>query len=214
MISKLIYIFKRDRRFYILLLVIAILEIFPGDLINKLSEGLYEGLFIAIIFNKSIENRREKINTLLGVGVTRRELYTLTIILDFLNSILISSVITLNKIKIDNMYKNCFMYVFLFYFVIILVFLSTLSFNQIFKHTDYEAITWGTWYIFVPVYFVISLAGIDINNFTNFNEKLVPYKDFTLKHGYIIFLITIAFNYITSYLVHKGIEIKIKGEAE
>lgn len=197
-----------------ILFAIVIFQIFPGDLINKLPGGLYEGLFISIIFYKVIDNRRGKINTLLGIGVTRREVYTLTLICDFLNSILVSVVMTLNKIRFNNMHKNWVMYVFIFYFVCMLVLFSALSFDQILKHTNYEAITWITWFIFIAAYSGMYSAGIYTNNFTNFNEKLVLYKDFTLKQFYIIFFITIAFSYITSYLVHKGIEIKIKGEVE
>lgn len=205
---------KRDKVFYGILFMIMILQIFSDDLANKLPVEAFEVLLIYIVLYKVIKNRTGKINIFLGLGVTRRELYILTIIFDFLNSILISILMTLNKTRVNNMHKNWVMYVFMFYFVCMLVLFSALSFDQILKHTNYEAITWITWFIFIAAYSGMYSAGIYTNNFTNFNEKLVLYKDFTLKQFYIIFFVTIAFNYITSYLVHKGIEIKIKGEVE
>lgn len=205
---------KRDKMFYGILLMIMILQIFSDDLADKLPVEAFEVLFIYIGLYKVIKNRMGKINVFLGISVTRRELYILTIIFDCLNSILISILMTLNKIRVNNAHKNWIIYVFIFYFVYMLVLFSTLSFNQIFKHTDYEAITWITWIIFVAAHSGIYSTAFNTDNFISFNEKLAAYKNFTLRQFYIMLIITIAFNYITSYLVHKGIEIKIKGEVE
>lgn len=193
--------------------VVVILGIFQGNLINRLP-GIFESMLVFIFFRKIVENRSGKINTFLGFGVTRREFYILTIIYDIINSTLVAIIVTLIRMKSDNMDKGYFIYVFLLYFMLVLIFFSILSFNQIFQHTDYEAITWITGLIFIAIYSRICSAAINTNNFTSFNEKLTLYRKFTLKQFYIVSLIIIAFNYITSYLVHKGIEIKIKGEVE
>ncbi|KGK86998.1 hypothetical protein [Clostridium sp. HMP27] len=213
MINKLAYMFKRNRIFYMISFVVVILGIFQGSLIKRLP-GIFDSMLVFIFFRKIVENRSDKINVFLGFGVTRKEFYILTIIYDVINSILSSIVITLTKMKIDNIDKSYFIYVFLLYLMLVLVFFSILSFNQIFQHTDYEAITWITGFIYIAIYSGIYSAGFNTNNFISFNEKLVSYKNFTLRQFYIMLIITIAFNYMTSYLVHKGIEIKIKGEVE
>lgn len=193
--------------------VVVILGIFQGNLINRLP-GIFESMLVFIFFRKIVENRSGKINTFLGFGVTRREFYILTAIYDIINSTLVAIIVTLIRMKSDNMDKGYFIYVFLLYFMLVLIFFSILSFNQIFQHTDYEAITWITGLIFIAIYSRICSAAINTNNFTSFNEKLALYRNFTLRQFYIVSLIIIAFNYITSYLVYKGIEIKIKGEVE
>lgn len=213
MINKLAYMFKRDKVFYILSLVIVILGIFQGNLINRVP-GIFRSILVYILFSKIIQNRSEKINIFLGFGTTRKEYYILTIIYDIINSTLISIILTLTRMKSDNMNNSYFIYVFLLYFMLTLVFFSIVSSSQIFQHTNYEAITWITVLIYIGIYSKICSAVISTNNFTNLNGKLALYQSLTLSQFYITSFITIAFNYITSYLVHKGIEVKIKGELE
>lgn len=213
MINKLLYMFKRSSRFYIVLFIISIFEIFQGHSIDGLL-GIIIGISEWIILYKLIANRNRGLNIFLGFGATRTEFYTLNVIYDFLMSTLISMVISLTRVKNNNIDKSYFIYVFLFYFVVILVLFSTLTFRQIFRHTDYLMVMFGVLFFYTFIFITRYGASLGTDNFTNFNEKLSHYQDFTLKGFYIMVLIIIGFNYITSYLVHKSTQIKIKGELE
>lgn len=205
--------FKRGRQFYIVLFIIFILEILQGYLIKGVPE-IFIDLLILRLLSILIENRIGGLNVFLSLSGTRREFYTLTVIYDILISIFLSMVITLARVKIDNMHISHFIYIFLFYIVVMMAFFSTLSFCQIFKQSYYIAIILIVSLIYIVIYDARYAVVFFTNNFTNFNENIVFYKDFTLKEFYIIFLIIIGFNYITSYLVHRSTEIQIKGEAE
>lgn len=205
--------FKRGRQFYIILFIIFILEILQGYLIKGVPE-IFIDLLILRLLSILIENRIGGLNVFLSLSGTRREFYTLTVIYDILISIFLSMVITLARVKIDNMHISHFIYIFLFYIVVMMAFFSTLSFCQIFKQSYYIAIILIVSLIYMVIYDARYSMVFFTNNFTNFNENIVFYKDFTLKEFYIMFLIIIGFNYITSYLVHRSTEIKIKGEVE
>ncbi|WP_186429283.1 hypothetical protein [Clostridium sp. BSD9I1] len=213
MINKLVYMFKRSSRFYIVLFIISILEIFQGHSIDGLL-GIIIGMSEWIILYKLIANRNRGMNVFLGFGGTRTEFYTLTVIYDFLMSTIISMVIAFTRVKNNNIDKNYFIYVFLFYLVAVLVFFSTLAFSQIFRHTDYLMVRFGMLFFYAFIFIARYSVSLVTDNFTNFNEELISYPNFTLKEFYIMFLIIIGFNYITSYLVNKSTEIKIKGELE
>lgn len=213
MINKLLYMFKRSSPFYIVLFIISIFEIFQGHSIDGLL-GIIIGISEWIILYKLIANRNRGLNIFLGFGATRKEFYTLTVMYDFLMSTLISIVIALTRVKTNSMDKSYFIYVFLFYLVTVLAFFSTLAFRKIFMHTDYLMVMFGVLFFYTFIFITRYSASLLTDNFTNFSERVAYYPDFTLKEFYIMCLIIIGFNYITSYLVHKNTEIKIKGELE
>lgn len=213
MIDKLIYMLKKDRRFYIIIFVIYLLEIFGGSLVYQMRE-FFVGTITEIMIVIPVLMKVGRLDELLLLGFTRKQYYVLIVIYDFLLSALSAVAIGVAKIRVDSIPKNYFNYIFLFYLIFTLVVCSTFSFNQIFRHSDYWAVRFGVLFLYVLIFFARYTMGFSAENFTNFNENLVSYEDFKLKEYYIMFLIIIGFNYVTSYLAHKSVEIKIIGEVE
>ena len=213
MINKLIYMLKKDRRFYIILFAIYLLEIFGGNLIYQMRE-FFVGTITEVMIVISVLMKVGRLDEFLFLGFTRKQYYILIVIYDFLLSALLSVAIGVAKIQVDSIPENHFNYIFLFYLIVTLVVFSTFSFNQIFRHSDYWAVRFGVLFLYVWIFFARYTMGFSAENFINFNDNLVSYEDFKLKEYYIMFLIIIGFNYITSYMVHKSVEVKIIGEEE
>lgn len=201
MINKLIYMLKRDLILYVI--------IFSMLSSNALIAGLMIGL-IGVLLGK----RYGKFNIFLSFQTSRKEYYVIIVIYNILSSAIASMILSVIRVKSNNLSQNYFKYVFLFYFTLVLVFLSTKLFNEFFKHSDYAAVRFGVIVmylaLFVSRYFFLLLN----DNFINFNEDLFSYQEFKLMDYYIMSFLIIGFNYITSYLVHKSVEVKIIGEAE
>lgn len=207
------YMFKRDRRFYIILFVMYLVEMFGGNLIYQMREFIV-GPIIATTIIIPIVRKVGRLDEFLLLGITRKHYYILNVIYDFLFSALSSVAIVLARIQVDGIPESYFNYIFLFYIIVTLVLFSTSSFNQIFGHSDYSAVRIIVFIVYVLIYFTTYSKGFSAGNFTNFNKNLVSDEDLKLKEYYITCLIIIGFNYITSYLVHKNVQIKAMDEVE
>ncbi|WP_097027465.1 hypothetical protein [Clostridium peptidivorans] len=205
MINKLIYIFKRDLILYVIVFIMLSS--------NALIPGLMGGLIGALI-GGLLGKRYGKFNIFLSFQTSRKEYYVIAVIYNLLSSAIISLVLALVKVNSNNIPKNYFKYVFLFYFTLVLVFLSAKLFNEFFKHSDYAAVRFGVIVMYLAL-FVARYGFLLFNdNFINFNENLFSYQEFKLMDYYIMSFLIIGFNYVTSYLVNRSTEIQINGEAE
>lgn len=201
--NKLKYMFKRDLGIYAVIVFTFIKDYLPtSNIFVLVLAAILMVILIVTIFSRTYS----EFNILLLFQISRKEYYVRTIIYNFLFSAIISLILALIKVNFSGAPQNDHK-MFLFYFTLALVFLSTKLFDEFFKQSDYTAVR----YVVIVVYYLI---------FSNkyspvfFNDDLNAYENFKLRQYYIISSIIIAFNYITSYFVHKSVEVKIMEEAE
>ncbi|WP_186429281.1 hypothetical protein [Clostridium sp. BSD9I1] len=195
--NKLIYMFKRDLGIYAIIVFTFIKDYLPtSNIFVLVLAAILMVILIVIIFSRTYS----EFNILLLFQISRKEYYISTVIYNFLFSAIISLILALIKINFNGVPQNDHK-MFLFYFTLALVFLSAKLFDELFKQSDYTAVR----YVVVVVYYLI---------FSNVYSPVFFNDDFKLSQYYIICSIIIAFNYITSYFVHKSVEVKIMGEAE
>lgn len=194
---------KRDLGIYAIIVFTFIKDYLPtSNIFALVVAAILMGILIVTIFRRTYS----EFNILLLFQISRKEYYVSTVIYNFLFSAIISLILALIKVNFRGVHQNDHK-MFLFYFTLALVFLSTKLFDELFKQSDYTAVR----YVVIVVYYLI---------FSNkyspvlFNDDLNAYENFKLSQYYIISSIIIAFNYITSYFVHKSVEVKIMGEAE
>ncbi|WP_097027463.1 hypothetical protein [Clostridium peptidivorans] len=201
--NKLIYMFKKDLGIYAVIVFTFIKDYLPiSNMFILVPAVILMVILIVTIFSRTYS----EFNILLVFQISRKDYYVSTVIYNFLFSAIISLILILIKINVSDVPQNDHK-MFLFYFTLALVFLSTKLFDELFKQSDYTAIR----YIVIFIYYFIF-----VNKYSPvfFNDDLNAYENFKLSQYYIISSIIIGFNYITSYLVHKSVELKIVGEAE
>lgn len=203
MINKLIYMFKRDLGIYAIIVFTFIKDYLPlSNIFALVVAAILMVILIVTIFSRTYS----EFNILLLFQISRKEYYISTVIYNFLFSAIISLILALIKVNFSGSAQNTHK-MFLFYFTLALVFLSAKLFDELFKQSDYSAVR----YVVIVVYYLI-FSNIYSPAF--FNDDLNGYENFKLSQYYIISSIIIAFNYITSYFVHKSVEVKIMGEVE
>lgn len=199
--NKLIYMFKKDLAIYNVIIFIFIIDYLSAS--KKIFIFALVGMLIGNLFLRT----HDRFNILLSFQISRKEYYTTTIIYNFLSSAIVSLTLSIIKVSSNSILKNYYKYIFLFYFILVLVPLSIKLFDETFKHSDYTAVRF---IVYIVYYVILTYKYPSIF----FNGDLNAYENLKLNQHYIIPILIIGFNYITSYFVHKSAEVKIVGEAE